>query len=683
MLCQKCDVLCTSIDQLQDIYPPHGDTIQDLHVGAESGCWLCGLMIRACHESAAKFSTQAIDSRRGFLDYINGSHGMKLKLVKDRGIEILLTAHAQGITKPSPGDTQSYVHYVFFGRYDLPDRLESSLFPRDPNNLNTGSETALALVSSWLEECLANHHTCNDCANAEQQLPHRVIDVGLTSGSAEPYLLETSGQSGKYITLSHCWGEDNHPVITTNENIRRHKMEIKFADLPRTFQDAVYVSRKIGCRYLWIDSLCIIQNSKEDWEVEAAMMGQYYGQSMLTIAAADGENSAAGLFRERDGPRHLPYVLPSVNGRANWPKLYAFTREMSFDLKITGQSVKSTPGRLYSRAWVFQEQALSPRTLTFARDHVSWRCQETVFNERAPLVKPIKNSLEEDSSIIIIGPDTRQIDAAIMRLQREWILVGPKYAQTQRLKKSDSTRCYLPEDEFLISWGNVVLSYNERQMTYDSDKLAAIQGIATTLEASASKKYFAGSWVDSTRSIAMSMLWSSQVAGSKRLDIAPSWSWASTISKVQWPGHLLRHLVPRIEVKELKSHAGPSEPLPKLVIQANTRPAIMNQRQLSAILDSSDMQSKSGPDPSRYQQPREVPKMIFLDDNLGSSELVWLVELAVGETYIKESENQVHCVILVNWGDNEYRRVGYCIWEEPVWASSNLPQLMRRVMTLV
>ncbi|KAJ2990050.1 hypothetical protein NUW58_g3152 [Xylaria curta] len=412
-------------------------------------------------------------------------------------------------------------------------------------------------------------------------------------------------------------------------------------------------------------------------------MGQYYRQSMLTIAAAHGDNSAAGLFQERDGPSHQPYVLPTSNSRAGQPKLYAFTKKMSFDLKITGQSILSTPGRLYSRAWVFQEQALSPRTLTFARDHISWRCQEMTFNERAPLVKPMKQFLEEDRSIIIIRPDTRQADAAIVRLQQEWILAKPIYVQTQLQKEHESRPCFSPEDEFLIKWGNIVLHYNERQMKYDSDKLAAIQGVADALEAVTSKKYFAGSWVDSTRSIVMSMLWSSEVAGSKRLDIAPSWSWASTSSKVKWPGHFLHHLVPKIEVRELKRHTDPSKPFPELIIQANTRPAIMNNRQLSAILDGSEMWSRLQPDPSRYPPLRDTPIMIFLDENLGSNELVWLAELAAGETRIKGSQHQVHCVILVKWGDNGYRRVGYCVWEEAVWISSNLPVAMRRVLALV
>ncbi|KAE9368034.1 HET-domain-containing protein, partial [Stipitochalara longipes BDJ] len=218
------------------------------------------------------------------------------------------------------------------------------------------------------DECLENHEICLASPTGDPSLPHRVIDVGSIDGPAEPYLLETSyGQVGNYMTLSHCWGGGT-PVKTTSKNIQHHRVEVKLADLPRTFRDAVQVARKLSCRYLWIDSLCIIQDDRKDWEREAALMQQYYKHSLLTIAAADGNSSEAGLFRDRNGLRNRPCELQFTDIHGSSRQLYAYTNSM---------------------AWVFQEQALPPRTLTYSRDRISWRCQEMLFDERAPLIQKL------------------------------------------------------------------------------------------------------------------------------------------------------------------------------------------------------------------------------------------------------------------------------------------------------
>ncbi|PMD30159.1 hypothetical protein L207DRAFT_403889, partial [Hyaloscypha variabilis F] len=125
--------------------------------------------------------------------------------------------------------------------------------------------------------------------------------------------------------------------------------------------------------------LCIIQDDRKDWEVEAALMQQYYKNSLLTIAAADGNNSVAGLFRDRNGLRHRPCELQFADINGSSRQLYAYTNSM---------------------AWVFQEQALSPRTLTHARDRISWRCQEMLFDERAPLMQTIQGIADAVAPIV-------------------------------------------------------------------------------------------------------------------------------------------------------------------------------------------------------------------------------------------------------------------------------------------
>jgi Heterokaryon incompatibility protein (HET) len=119
-------------------------------------------------------------------------------------------------------------------------------------------------------------------------LPTRVIDVGLPEASTEPRLIISNGRDGAYITLSHCWGvpdPSKPPLLTTAANLSAMIKEIPLESMPLNYRDAVVTTRKLSFRYLWIDSLCIIQDSVEDWEAESAKMGEVYQNAQLTIAA--------------------------------------------------------------------------------------------------------------------------------------------------------------------------------------------------------------------------------------------------------------------------------------------------------------------------------------------------------------------------------------------------------------
>lgn len=130
------------------------------------------------------------------------------------------------------------------------------------------SEEAFSLIRRRLSWCLASHHKCKMAMSETvvdesmgQILPKRVIDISYL----EPRLVVTENQRGHYIALSHCWGsEEKHPLRTTTDNLKKHISGIPFTTLPKTFQDAIKICREIGYQYLWIDSLCILQDSEED-----------------------------------------------------------------------------------------------------------------------------------------------------------------------------------------------------------------------------------------------------------------------------------------------------------------------------------------------------------------------------------------------------------------------------------
>jgi hypothetical protein len=135
------------------------------------------------------------------------------------------------------------------------------------------------------------------------------------------------------VALSHCWGGPEFPIPCTLEaSSKIHtKVGLRYAELPKTFRDAIDVTRAMGYEYLWIDSLCIIQDSADDWKKEARRMAIIYDNAVFTIAAMDAENSSHGLFAADVG---------SVN-------------------------------TLETRAWVCQERMLAPRTLMFTKNSVA------------------------------------------------------------------------------------------------------------------------------------------------------------------------------------------------------------------------------------------------------------------------------------------------------------------------
>ncbi|KAL0264280.1 hypothetical protein SLS55_000227 [Diplodia seriata] len=177
---------------------------------------------------------------------------------------------------------------------------------------------AFRMTREWLSTCLNYHPSCTRTLSkstidetAEPVLPTRVIDVAPPDGSANVRLLEPMGGSGRYVTLSHCWGpRDRHPLTTTKATLPQHLTEISWHRLPKTFRDAITVVRALGFRYIWIDSLCIVQDDHHDWLRESEQMGMIYERAVLTIAACHATDSTEGCFFDRPPSRpavQLPY----------------------------------------------------------------------------------------------------------------------------------------------------------------------------------------------------------------------------------------------------------------------------------------------------------------------------------------------------------------------------------------
>ncbi|KAH9238380.1 hypothetical protein K456DRAFT_1800334, partial [Colletotrichum gloeosporioides 23] len=202
-----------------------------------------------------------------------------------------------------------------------------------------------------------------------------------------------------YITLSHCWGKST--IMTTKKATINQRRQCAFLkDLSQTFRDTVVTSRALGVRYLWIDSLYIIQDSKYDWKFEVQRMCQYYTNSLMTISEV---SSAGEKMKGFAYALYFPGPARDIWGYHKPP--------------------------LWTRAWVVQERVLSPRLLLFSSTQMSWQCQEEIASETSQ--KQRAQSTSEKSEDLYASP------TASHRLYHDWYEIVREYTHCKLTMPSD------------------------------------------------------------------------------------------------------------------------------------------------------------------------------------------------------------------------------------------------------
>ncbi|TGO65985.1 hypothetical protein BOTNAR_0071g00220 [Botryotinia narcissicola] len=288
----------------------------------------------------------------------------------------------------------------------------------------------------------------------------------------------------------------------------------------KTFDQAIIICQKLGLEYIWIDSLCIIQNSQDDWRHEASLMSLVYQYSKCTITATAAIDDTAGCFFNRDPgiclptrvqfPRN-PLCFPSASQQSilNSNLLpedpsstalhgYAIEQRLAWIRDITNAPVNQ-------RSWVVQERLLSPRVLHFSDTQLYWECAELQASESSPFGIPEKKEVNFKT----LSPLQHQ-DQYLNDLDLEVETPSQKY---ERLTRG-----------FLI-WGSAVSAYTSGRLSKGSDKLIAISAIARELQPLMRCPYLAGLWeVD----LVSQLDWfSGDSALPPMVYQAPSWSWAS------------------------------------------------------------------------------------------------------------------------------------------------------------
>ncbi|EUC46749.1 hypothetical protein COCMIDRAFT_35616 [Bipolaris oryzae ATCC 44560] len=233
---------------------------------------------------------------------------------------------------------------------------------------DAGSAVHLQVVKNWLDYCDQNHQCAPHLqprTNVKSRLPTRLLDVGVDGDSMIRLWVTGAEDTGEWVALSHRWGSRH--FSTTIETLQAHLDGMDLSSLPNTFKDAVAVTRALGRRYLWIDSLCVIQGPGGDFAKEAKRMEEVYSGAYCVIAASCAEDHYSGFLRQRN-PRD--YVGLRREGKDQAP-FYICQNIDDFKRHVLD-------GQLHARGWVLQEHALARRTLFFTEHQTYFECGEGV-----------------------------------------------------------------------------------------------------------------------------------------------------------------------------------------------------------------------------------------------------------------------------------------------------------------
>ncbi|CEI68221.1 unnamed protein product [Fusarium venenatum] len=453
--------------------------------------------------------------------------------------------------------SQKIVHYLFRGsQIRILAPADTPLYRTIPGRLlhqrYDQEVPAIKLIREFLVGCSQTHN--DSCVLPETDLPTRVLDLSELRTHKHVKLLVTGNIRGQYIALSHCWGS-SQPLRTTLETFLQHQQGIPVRLLPLTFQHAAIICHQLGIQYLWIDSLCIIQNDSADWEIEADKMSEVYTNAWLTVAASSSKGSNFGCFTLEQPPAaYISYEsqstgmhevrLPSVKLpfpiEGSWQtSVYAckewmppsFQRYPSlYQIGSFGAYIDPVGDEpLNQRGWTLQERFLSPRIVHFTSSQVFVQCgRETVAEDGARF----ENLMSKW--------------AVLKHLERDPAVNAKLTPSENRYEVSRRTG----------GWNFLVESYSRRQLSFETDKLPAIAGMARWLQQQTGETYLAGLWKEH---ICQDLLWRKYPyeemqpvwADQSRRHLygpekpllpfkkpkayrAPSWSWASLDGSVKF-----------------------------------------------------------------------------------------------------------------------------------------------------
>ncbi|CAG8980064.1 hypothetical protein HYALB_00013389 [Hymenoscyphus albidus] len=409
------------------------------------------------------------------------------------------------------------------GNYAENDRLKDILGRRYGSEPQV--QTSLAQAHTWIEKCQKSHKGCSQ-ARIRTPAPTRLIQVG--SASEDPKLCLAHPGDCEWAALSYCWGGHSNFTLT-KDRLDSFQMGMPYEEFPKTIQDAILVTRALEIKYLWVDTLCFIQDSKEDWGYESTQMSDVYRGAVITISASSPAKTTEGFLHQRKLQTNnciLPWKIPEQDGNLTAEdhrltrqcislgfspsaKFVPNTASLRFFDEEESRRIGQDTGPLTTRGWVLQEELFSGRRIIFREDQMVWECSAVKFCE-----------------------------GGFSRLFRN------NYSPNLWSTFNNLAKCHNmsddPDPEYrrkvLVTWYETIEEYLKRHLTYSTDRLPAISSLAKEFhKLDGGDMYCAGLW---RSDIIKGLCWNPfynkwdapKVVPKRNLQkpySGPSWSWAS------------------------------------------------------------------------------------------------------------------------------------------------------------
>ncbi|KAF2848604.1 HET-domain-containing protein, partial [Plenodomus tracheiphilus IPT5] len=475
----------------------HHVTLESLQLANQAGCYICTEIAEDLEEEP---DLKEVDCglERPLLWQIHRGTSLRVYVAYGKGFKL----HQWSYTAVDSSD----LPFALKRPGPLHERIDS--ISREIPSY-TGSPAVGALGLKWLNRCLQIHDRCRPQQSLRQTYPRRLLDVNFES----PRLTLQKYLEGPvdFAAMSHCWGTTPFLTLTQNLMPRYEQEGIHLAELPQNIQDVIQVCRWLQLRYIWIDSLCIIQSGPEayaDWAYHVKLMAKIYATATVCISTAAASGANENCFRTR-------------NTRPLEPVVVMFDRKPHYliSLSHTARGFRNAP--VASRAWVLQERLFSRRILTYGKKQVFWECCET-----------------HDLNVCETFPHGLNCDVTAR---------GPF-----SLPEIPREAAFRSKSNAYTAWIELVETYTQCKLTRrDEDKLAAFSGIAEAVaELVGHPPYVAGFFAPE---LPIALGWSihedhipqSRPFVRSGIYRAPSWSWASTDAPVRlarWPGSVGRNI---------------------------------------------------------------------------------------------------------------------------------------------
>ena len=528
----------------------HHHDLASVAAGAQVGCRLCA----AIWTESAKVLPRDLNSGQPTIPQGEFTEPVYLGLTS-------WSPEAQGMpylaaVQRLPRDTvRGLATFDVFTQYKIASPGVAALLAR-PVATDPASQESLDLVRQWHDECLKHHPKCASLFSKPRPLPTRVIDVG--DAHNNPRLIATNGKAGAWAALSYCWGGNSPFILTGQTSQGFFGGQTPLANWPTTLRDAITITRALHIQYLWIDALCILQDSPTDWAAEAARMKDVYGGALITVCATSSVSTGAGIFR----PRSVPSTLCELPLRSPSGSTSVSLRSSS-SFSDTTQKNEA----LNTRGWTLQESLLSPRTLSYGSQQLIWECPSLKIAENGRPV--LAGETYRDKAFVqsIMADNANVFEKTALKLTKLSLGVMPinrSLVPSSWEGKADQGYC---------RWFAIVKDFSARNLTVMADILPALAGVANAFEHLLQDEYVAGLW---KRDLVRGMCWSrgnlpkrdwkaikAVQSGMRNDGMIPSWSWASVIGgrvlntleeEQTWPFIAVRETAKIIEARPVPLH---------------------------------------------------------------------------------------------------------------------------------